>query len=271
VKDWLFSKLSDIDIRIVLIIFFIAVSTGHVGRLFADREATGQEFLGYVLAFAVDIALVISLYEMGYAKEKAHRMIALAGFLVTCGISGGFNIYYYREFYPGDPVPLSALLGLAAPVFAAFFGLLKARGDVQRQESKNTLELRMFEIEQETQVRIAVETEKERTKQERELTKRLQLEAEAEAKARQAAETKAQQLERQRKEFAKLGKSGDILLRIKEMPEITKEGIGQTFEIGSRTVDYHIAKLEKAGAISRNGQGFRILWDTEIIVKKGES
>ena len=64
-RKWLFSKLSDlfsnIDIRIVLILFFIAVSTGHVGRLFADREAQGQEFLGYVLAFAVDIALAISL------------------------------------------------------------------------------------------------------------------------------------------------------------------------------------------------------------------
>ena len=269
-KKWLFSKLSDFDLRIILILFFIVVSTGHVGRLFADREATGQEFLGYILAFAVDIALAISLYEIGYAQEKIHRIMALIGFLAACGISGGFNIYYYREFYPGDPVPLSVLLGLAAPVLAAFFALLKARGDVRRQESKNTLELRKFEIEQETQVRIAVETEKEKTKQERELTKRLVMEAEAEAKARQAAETRAQQLERQRKEFVKLGKSGDILLRIKEMPEITKEGIGQTFEIGPRTVDYHIAKLEKAGAISRNGQGFRILWDTEIIVKKGE-
>ena len=266
-KKWLFSKLSDIDIRIVLILFFIAVSTGHVGRLFADREAAGQEFLGYVLAFAVDVLLVISLYEIGYAQEKKHQAMALAGFLVACGISGGFNIYYYREFYPHDPELLSILLGFAPPVFAAFLGLLKARGDVERQESKNTLELRMFEIKQETQVRIAVETEKEKTKQERELTKRLVMEAEAEAKARQVAETRAQQLERQRKEFAKLGKSGDILLIIKETPEITKEELGQTFEIGSRTVDYHIAKLEGAGAISRNGQGFRILWDTAIIVE----
>jgi hypothetical protein len=267
-KNWLFSKLSDIDIRIILIIFFIAVSTGHVGRLFADREATGQEFLGYVLAFAVDILLVISLYEIGYAQEKAHRIMALVGFLVACGISGGFNIYYYREFYPSDPPVLSVLLGFAAPVFAAFLGLLKARGDVQRQESENTLQLRMFEIEQETQVRIAVETEKEKTKQERELTKRLKMEAEVEAKTRQEAETEAQELEKQRKRFANLGKSKDILLRIKAMPEITKEEIGQTFEIGLRTVDYHVAKLEEAGAISRNGRKFRILWDTAIIVER---
>ena len=285
-KEWLFSKLSSlfssIDIRVVLIIFFIAVSTGHVGRLFAYREATGQEFLGYVLAFAVDIALAISLYEIGYAQEKAHRIMALVGFLVACGISGGFNIYYYREFYPNDPLPLSVLLGLAAPVLAAFFALLKARGDVEhqeaqdalalrKQESEDALELEKFRLERETELAIAVETEKERTKQERELTKRLKLEAEAKAKARQAAETEAQQLERQRKRFASLGKSADILVTIKERPGITKEEIGQTFEIGLRTVDYHVSKLEEAGAISRNGQEFRILWDTAIIVAKGES
>lgn len=264
-KDWLFSKLSDIDIRIILIIFFIAVSTGHVGRLFADREATGQEFLGYVLAFAVDIALAISLYEIGYAQEKTHRIMALAGFLVACGISGGFNVYYYRQFYPSDPVPLSALLGLAAPVLAAFFALLKARGDIQRHESENVFELEKFKLEKETELKIAVETEKEKTKQQKELTKRLQLEAEAEAKARQAAETKAQRLERQRREFAKLGKSAEILLIIRETPEITKEGLAQQSEIGLRTVDYHIAKLEKAGAVSRNGQGYRILWDESVI------
>ena len=270
-KDWLLSKLSNlfsgIDIRIVLIVFFIAVSTGHVGRLFADREATGQEFLGYVLAFAVDIALAISLYEIGYAQERTHRMMALVGFLVACGISGGFNIYYYREFYPNDPILLSVLLGLAAPVLAAFFALLKARGDVQRQKSENVLELEKFRLEKEMELAMAVETEKEKTKQERELTKRLKLEAEAEAKARQAAETKAQQLERQRREFARLGKSAEILLIIKETPEITKEGLGQKLEIGLRTVDYHIAKLEKAGAVSRNGQGYRILWDESIIMQ----
>lgn len=275
-KNWLFSKLSDVDIRIVLIIFFIAVSTGHVGRLFADREATGQEFLGYVLAFAVDIALAISLYEIGYAQEKAHRIMALVGFLIACGISGGFNVYYYREFYPKDPAPLSVLLGLAAPVLAAFFALLKAKGDVERQESEtklalkiqesdSALELEKFRLEKEMELRMAVETEKEKTKQERELTKRLQLEAEAEERIRQAAETKAQRLERQRKEFAKLGKSAEILLIIKEMPEITKEGLAQQGEIGLRTVDYHIAKLEKAGAVSRNGQGYRILWDESVI------
>jgi len=265
--EWLKSKLQDVDIRVVVIIFFIAVSTGHIGRLFADREATGQQFIGYVLALAIDIALALSLYEIGYAQEKAHRIMALVGFLVACGISGGFNFYYYREFYPNDPPWLSGLLGFVPPIFASFFALLKARGDVERRKGQNQLELEKFRLEQETKRQIAVDVEKEKTKQERELTKRLKMEAEAEVKARQAAETEAQQLERQRREFAKLGKSGEILLIIKETPEITREGLGQRVGIGLRTVDYHTSKLEKAGAISRNGQGYRILWDESIIVQ----
>lgn len=206
--DWLKSKLQDVDIRIVLIVFFIAVSTGHVGRLFADREATGQEFLGYVLALAIDVALALSLYEIGYTQEKAHRIMALMGFLAACGISGGFNVYYYREFYPGDPVPLSVLLGLAAPVLAAFFALLKARGDVGRQEAKSLFELGRIELEHKLELekrRIESEASKEtaklieaeKTKQLREQTKREKIKAEAEKQAREAAEEERRRRERE--------------------------------------------------------------------------
>lgn len=206
--DWLKSKLQDVDIRIVLIVFFIAVSTGHVGRLFADREATGQEFLGYVLALAIDVALALSLYEIGYTQEKAHRIMALIGFLAACGISGGFNVYYYREFYPGDPVPLSVLLGLAAPVLAAFFALLKAKGDVERQGTESQTELGRIELEHNLELekrRLELEASKEtarlveaeKTKQLREQTKREKIKAEAERQAREIAEAERQRRERE--------------------------------------------------------------------------
>jgi len=259
--SWLKAKLQDLDLRSALILLFIAVSTGHVGRLFADREAIGQKILGYVFALALDGALALSLYEVGYTRERSHRLLALAGFVMACGISGGFNVYYYREFYPNDPPELSILLGIAAPVLAAFFGLLKGRGDVQRREEKGPLELEKFKLELEADTQKALLLEKERTKQERELTKRLTLQAQVEAKAQQEAETEAQGLERQRKELASLGKSAEILETIREMPGITKEQLGQVFEIGQRTVNYHLAKLEKRGAISRNGDQIRLLWE----------
>jgi len=259
--SWLSSKLQGLDLRNALILLFIAVSTGHVGRLFADREAIGQKVLGYVFALALDGALALSLYEVGYTSERSHRLLALAGFVMACGISGGFNIYYYREFYPNDPPELSILLGVAAPVLAAFFGLLKGRGDVQRREEKGPLELEKFKLELEADTQKALLLEKERTKQERELTKRLALQTQVEVKARQEAETEAQRLEKQQRELIGLGKSAEILRAIKAMPEINKEELGQRFDIGQRTVNYHLVKLEKRGAISRNGDQIRLLWE----------
>jgi hypothetical protein len=264
-KDWLKFKLQDIDIRniliFLLILLFIGVSTGHVGRLFADREAIEQKLLGYVFALALDGALALSSYEAGRVKERAHRGLALVGFVVACGISGGFNVYYYRQFYPDDPVELSILLGMAAPILAAFFGLLRGRGDVQRREERGQLDLEKRRLELEADTQKAVLLEKEKTKQERELTKRLILQAQVEVKAQQEAETEAQKLERQRRELANLGKSAEILWAIWEMPEISKKELGQRFEIGERTVNYHLVKLEKKGAISRNGGEIRLLWE----------
>jgi len=260
--SWLSGKLQNIDIkidlRVVLILLFIAVSTGHVGRLFADREAIEQKALGYVFALALDGALAISLYEAGRAREATHRALALFGFVTACAISGGFNIGYYREFYSDDPLWLSSLLGAAPPVLAAFFGLLKGQGDVQRLEEKGQERLEMRQLELEADTKKALLLERERTKQ-------MKLQVEAETKARQAAETEAQRLERQRRELASLGKSRQILQAIRAMPEITKEELGQRFEIGQRTVHYHLAKLEKRGAISRNGDQIRLLWElTEL-------
>jgi len=257
--SWLSSKLQGLDLRNALILLFIAVSTGHVGRLFADREAIEQKVLGYVFALALDGALAVSLYEAGRAKERAHRGLALFGFVVACGISGGFNVGYYREFYPGDPLWLSILLGAAPPVLAAFFGLLKGRGEAQRQEERSRERLEIRQLELEADIQKALLLEKEKTKQEKELTKRLTLQAQAEAKMRQEAETDSQRLERQRKEFASLGKSAEILRAIQAMPEITKKELGQRFDIVERTD--HLAKLVSAGAISRNDDQIRVLWE----------
>lgn len=260
-KDWLKPKLPKIDFRNVLIFLFIAVSTGHVGRLFADREAIEQKALGYVFALALDGALSLSLYEAGRAKERNHRIWALGGFVVACAISGGFNVGYYREFYPNDPLELSILLGAAPPVLAAFFGLLKGMGDVQRGEEKSRERLEMRTLELEAEMKKALLLEKERTKQ-------MKLQVEAEARVRRTAETEAQRLARQRKELATLGKSAEILRTIQAMPEITKAELGQKFEIGQRTVNYHVAKLEKVGAISRNGDQMRLLWELAELEEK---
>lgn len=179
------SFVRSVDVRLVLICTLILVSTGHVGRLFADREDVRQAFVGYVLALSVDGVLAVSLYEVANVRMRSRRVFALFVFLVACALSGGFNYAYYRQNYPGDPWEISLMLGLAAPILAAFVAVLRAFGDLQRtqdaqaeQDAVHKLELDKYAIEQ-----------AERTKQmeiaEREQTKR----ARAAARAEQARAT----------------------------------------------------------------------------------
>jgi len=167
-------QVRSLDVRIILIILLIAVSTGHVGRMFADREDTRQAFVGYLLAVSIDGVLAVSLYEVANVQKRSHRAFALAVFLVACGISGGFNIWYYRQSHPADPLGVSILLGATAPVLAAFLSILKAMGDAQRsetaqvaQEAARAVELEKYRIEQEEQTRRVQIEQAERTKRER--------------------------------------------------------------------------------------------------------
>jgi len=88
-RETMKEKLAQVDIRIVLVILLIIVSTGHVGRIFADREAKDQWQIGYLLAVAIDGVLAVALYEASYADEKRHKVLAIGGFVATCGISAG--------------------------------------------------------------------------------------------------------------------------------------------------------------------------------------
>ena len=163
-----------LDVYIVLIVLLIAVSTGHVGRLFADREDARQAFIGYVLAVSIDGVLAVSLYRVGNVRRRSHRMYALFVFLCACAVSAGFNTGYYRQNYPQDPPALSILLGASAPVLAAFVSVLRAFGDVERTEHEHMereaerslqLEIRTLELAEQTKRELLLA--KEQTKQER--------------------------------------------------------------------------------------------------------
>ena len=167
-------QMRSLDVRVVLIVLLIAVSTGHVGRMFADREDARQAFIGYLLAVSIDGVLAVSLYEVANVQKRSHRAFALAVFLVACGISGGFNIWYYRQNHPADPLGVSILLGATAPALAAFLSMLKAMGDVQRsetakftQEAARAVELEKYRIEQEEETRRVQIEQAEWTKRER--------------------------------------------------------------------------------------------------------
>jgi len=195
-RETMKEKLAQVDIRIVLVILLIIVSTGHVGRIFADREAKDQWQIGYLLAVAIDGVLAVALYEASYADEKRHKVLAIGGFVATCAISSAFNVYYYRLFHPTDPFWTSVLLGTTAPTLAAFVALLKSKGDVARQKTHNLLELEKFTIEQEEETKRAIGIAEQKTEQSKELTKRRKIIAEEKVVKRAVEEAEKERLQK---------------------------------------------------------------------------
>ena len=174
-----------LDLRVALIVLLVLTSTAHVGRLFAAREYAQQAFIGYVLAVGIDGVLALSLYEATRASKRQHRAFALGLFVITCTVSAGFNVAYYRAYYPSDVWWVSGLLGSTAPVLAALVAVLRAFGDVERVQDAHSLEIELAQIAQEAEterVRIStVGVAKERTKQERLKFKQAQLAGDVDA------------------------------------------------------------------------------------------
>ena len=161
-----------LDIRLLLIIALITVSTGHVGRLFADREDARQAFIGYVLAVAIDGVLVVSLADLARLRERSHKRFSLVVFVLTCAVSAGFNTAYYRQNYFLDHWLLSLGLGITAPVLAALVAVMREfsqaeLGEIEQVERKSERkdELEKYRIEQEINAQVMIE--KEKTKRER--------------------------------------------------------------------------------------------------------
>lgn len=257
-------KLAQIDIRIVLIVLLIAVSTGHVGRVFADREAMSQWQIGYLLALAVDGVLAVALYEIAYAKEKKHKLLALGGFMAACGISGGFNVYYYRLFHPTDPIWTSILLGMTAPTMAAFLALLKSKGDVARQETESQLEFFKFQIQQEEETKRTVAIAREKTEQSKELTKRKQMLAKE-----KAVKQVVKEAETARELTGKLVGLCDnalaVLRAYMENPDLSLTAVAKQIGIDRKLVSYHKGKLADRGLIHCDNGRVRALVNREML------
>jgi biotin transporter BioY len=171
------SALRSVDVYILLIALLVAVSTGHVGRLFADREDGRQWAIGYVLALAIDGVLALALYESA-VRSGVRRLFGLGVFAFACAVSGGFNWLYYRQNYPADPAWVSALLGFSAPFLAALVSVLRAIAHTERAEreqderqaerqAERALELERYSLEQAERTRRVQIAEAEQTKRAR--------------------------------------------------------------------------------------------------------
>jgi hypothetical protein len=161
-----------LDVRTVIIGALLVSDAGHAGRLFSVREASDRTFIGYVLAFCLDAAAGLALYDMVNVRKRSRRVFALGVFVFAAAVAGGFSLAYYRDTCPGDPLWVSGLMAGVAPILAGLLSVMRAFGVVERteaerseREAERTLELRMYEIEQAEGTKRAVEIERERTKQ----------------------------------------------------------------------------------------------------------
>lgn len=250
-------------VYLALIITMVAVSTGHVGQLFAQRETEKAEVLGYVFALALDGVLVIALHQVTRSAGW-YRVVPLAVFFAASTVSGGFNYQYYRETSPLDPVWLSAALGITPPALASLMSVLRAlrqntaeEAERQEQETERQVErnhelaMESLRIEGETTVQIAVGTAKQTTAQERARARR----AQAEVTQRQAQEAEAQQEETRRRQIESLGVYRATLEHYRESPHSDRATAAIDLGVSERTITNHLKHLEGLGLLRRNGSG----------------
>jgi hypothetical protein len=161
-----------LDVRIVIIIALLVSDAGHAGRLFSVREASDRTFIGYVLAFCLDAASGVALYDIVNVRKRTRRVFALGVFAFAGMVAGGFSLAYYRDTCPADPLWVSVLMASVAPILAGLLSVMRAFGHVERseaeqseREAERSLQLRMYEIEQAERTRREHLVEQERTKQ----------------------------------------------------------------------------------------------------------
>lgn len=160
------------DIRLVVIAALLVSDAGHAGRLFSVREASDRAFIGYLLAFCLDAASGIALYDMVNVRKRERRLFALGVFAFASAIATGFSLAYYRDVCPADPLWVSVLMASVAPVLAGMLSVMRAFGHVERIEGEQgereallALELEKHRVTEQEKTRSAVLVEREQTKQ----------------------------------------------------------------------------------------------------------
>jgi len=160
------------DIRLIVIAALLVSDAGHAGYLFSVREASDRVFIGYLLAFCLDAASGIALYDMISARQHTRRLFALCVFVFAGVVAGGFSLAYYRDVYPADAVWTSVLMASVAPVLAGMLSVMRAFGHAERADGEQlereavlALELEKYRIAEQEQTRCTVLVEREQTKQ----------------------------------------------------------------------------------------------------------
>lgn len=192
--------LRSLDVRIVVIVALLVSDAGHAGRLFSVREASDRTFIGYLLAFCLDAASGIAMYDVigTNVRKRSYRVFALCTFVFAGVVTGGFSLAYYRDNCPADPLWVSVLMASVAPILAGLLSVMRAFNHAERteaeqneREAERSLELEKYRIEQQERTRREQLTAQERTKQERAKARAEKARADAIVQARRTATEQA--------------------------------------------------------------------------------
>jgi DNA-binding transcriptional ArsR family regulator len=264
--DWFRDK----DFSFIAAVALMVPDIGHAGKLFADREVHGLEWIGHLLAGCVDAVFMIAFRKAAKAKQLPRRIYAVSVAVMACTVNGAFNVAYYRSNYAADPFWVSLTLGASAPVLAALLSILQAFDKVERLEQEQVKmeadradEMEKFRIAQAEETKRQIALEAEKTKQERAKTRVEKARIEAERLRIEAERVEKAAKQRQRgdeltRKLAELGKSGEILTPFLDNPMLTHSAAAQILGVTRQVVSYHLGKLENAGVIERNGNGVRL-------------
>jgi uncharacterized membrane protein len=167
-----FGWLRSLDVRTIIIAALLMSDAGHAGHLFSVREASDRVFIGYLLAFCLDAASGVALYDMVTVHKHLRRAFALSVFAFASVVAGGFSLAYYRDNCPGDPLWVSVLMAAVAPVLAGLLSVMRAFSHVERteaeqneREAERALELEKHRIAEQERTRREHLIEQEQTKQ----------------------------------------------------------------------------------------------------------
>lgn len=243
------------DIRLVVIAALLVSDAGHAGHLFSVREAGDRVFIGYLLAFCLDAASGIALYDMVNVRKRVRRVFALCVFAFAAVVAGGFSLAYYRSTSPADPLWVSVLMAAVAPVLAGMLSVMRAFGHVERTEGEQdeqaallALELEKYRIAEQEQTRREVLIEREQTKQVR---ANARVES---AKAKTLAQVKERAMVRSN------GRGGNGRLRPGELDDAVRAILLERPDIGPRPLarELNCSPSTASGILRRvagNGRG----------------
>jgi len=117
------------DVDQILIFFLLAVTVNQMGHFLARFEPDGLEFVGYLQAAGVDLAIWRSAWWFRRYRSKKQRRWAMTGVVLFALVSTWYNSGYYGIADSSLAPWTRWLMGAILPLGVALLSYLKGQKD----------------------------------------------------------------------------------------------------------------------------------------------